>query len=141
MSLVLPSSGSSTGRDPPSWFDRALRLVPTEVLSPYLVAVVVARPTGGLAALLVAAGLVATVAVLALHARHHGLAVAPLQHALRAVTFLGWAFAIANPLAPGPALDPRVAAALALVVPSLGALLFTPDRVARDRPRRPRPLD
>jgi hypothetical protein len=77
MSLVLPTVGRPTGRDPASWLDRVVRLVPIEILSPYLLAVEVARPTGPLALALVGVGLVATVAGLALHARHHRLAVAP----------------------------------------------------------------
>ncbi|MBP8806089.1 MAG: hypothetical protein KBG48_17885 [Kofleriaceae bacterium] len=140
MSLVLPSVGRPTGRDPASWLDRVVRLVPIEILSPYLLAVEVARPTGPLALALVGVGLVATVAGLALHARHHRLAVAPGQHALRGTTFLAWAFAIANPLAPGPAIDPRIAAGLTVVVPALGALLFTPAG-ATPAPARRRPPD
>ncbi|HUQ02543.1 MAG TPA: hypothetical protein VM261_08620 [Kofleriaceae bacterium] len=117
MSLVITSrAGDST-------LDRAVRLVPIEVISVYTA--VVALAGAAILALLIA-GALATPLVLALHARARHLRASLAQHLVRVLSFIAWAFAVSNPLEPAPPIDRWIPAISIIVMPVLGTMLFPP---------------
>lgn len=127
MSLVLTSPGQGPNRDPASWFDRLVRLVPSETIAIYGVA----HTFFGAHLAFVVGGVVTTVVVLAIHARVHGLSAPVAQQLVRALTFIAWAVVLGPPDATTALIDRRIAASLALVVPALGTGLFPVSRPRR----------
>lgn len=111
----------------PPLLDRVVRLVPVEVITPYTAALAVAQGAAAhLELVLLAAGVLATVLVLALDARRHRLRACRTQHVVRVLSFAAWAFAVANPLAPAAPVPVWLPAIAIVAVPLLGSLLFPP---------------
>lgn len=123
MSLVITRQPWSTrGRD--TVLDRAVCLVPIEVITIYTAALALA--TGVAAQVLFFAGVVATPLVLALLARRQRVTASLAQHVVRVLSFIAWAFVVANPLAPAAPIARWIPAVSIIVLPALGSLLFPP---------------
>jgi hypothetical protein len=108
------------------------RLVPIETLAPYLLFDALAPPALATGLVGLAAGALATLLVTWWHARATATTALLGEHLLRVLSFIAWAFATTNPLAPEQHV-PREIPAIALVaIPVLGAIIVPPDRRALD---------
>ena len=126
MSLSIRPQSANAGAGSQTFLDVILRLMPSEVVAPHLCVATLMPERRAVAVSLLSVGALATVFTLIWRARARRERAPWSQHVIRVLSFLAWAFATGNPLAPSPSVPSELPAIAVLLIPLFGSAMFLP---------------